>query len=161
MERLLNKKQKVIKKFLIKLNKDTGDDIMPKHLMIRWNGFENKFYNKIWKELNGDNDIFLFDDFCEIGFDLSQGMNISLVTLMGDRLDNLYKYSQAMLEHYRISTIIAETISWTIRWTIMPLFYLFILPVYIVLRYLWLGWVIFANYFIRFIGEILTGDIFR
>jgi len=157
----MNRKQKTIKKFITKYNKDMGDFMMPKHLNVRWNGTENRYYHKIWDELNGNEDQFLFDDFCEIGFDLNIGSDMSLSCLMGDRLDNLYKYSKAMLSHYTTLTIISSIISLFIKNIITPVFYFIILPIYVILRTLWSGWIIFANYFVQYIKELITGEAFR
>lgn len=157
----MNIKQWVIKQFLTRINRDTGDEMMSDHLAFRWNGPNNENYNRLWDKLDGNNDQFLFDDYCEIGFDLSQESNMSLACLFGDRLNNLFKFSLGMLLHYIWVSAISGIIGFGIKWIFRPFFYFIFLPVYTILSYLWLGWVIFANALVLFIGGILTGDIFR
>jgi hypothetical protein len=93
-------KRYIIKKFLTRYNKDSGEDAMPKHLWHRWYGIDGKFYKKLWAKLDGDNDEYLFDDFCDISFDVKMGKPESISNLPKHRLNKLFLFSLGMYSHY-------------------------------------------------------------
>ena len=146
-------KRNTIKKFLTLMSRDTGEDMMPDHLWVRWHGVDGKFYNKLWANLNGDNDPFLFDDYCDIGFELSMGDDSKLKALSGDRLDKLYKYSREMLDHYRLVSFFWDSFGFVIRWIIRPFFYKVFIPLFKVFSYTWFVWVLFTDTILDFCKE--------
>jgi len=153
-------KRKTIKKFLTLMAKDTGEDLMPDHLWVRWHGLDGKFYNKIWSRLDGDNDIYLFDDACDIGFELMMGDDTLLKELKGTRLNKLYRYSRDMLDHYRMVSLFWNAFGFSIKWIIKPLFYKVFIPGYIALKFVWIGWVLFVDILLDFckeFGKFLIG----
>lgn len=147
-------KRKTIKKFLTLMAKDTGEDLMPDHLWVRWHGLDGRFYNKLWKRLDGDNDIYLFEDVCDIGFELAiMGEDTKLKELHGDRLNKLYRYSKDMLDHYIMVTFFWKAFGFLIIKVIRPLMYKVVIPLYTLLRFAWMGWVLFTSIILDFLKE--------
>ena len=114
-------KKKIIELFLHKLDKDTGGDVMPLHLWQRWYGLNSRFYNKLWKKFDGDYDPYLFDDFCEIGFDVNYGNGEKIDSLEKPRLNKLYKFAKRMLIHYFLVSCFWASISFLIRKVAYPI----------------------------------------
>jgi hypothetical protein len=82
---------------------------MPIHLWHRWYGIDGQFYNSVWKYIGADEDEFVFDDFCDISFDIKHDNFDSLKNLKGMRLKRLYSFSWRMLTHYLIVTAFWKT----------------------------------------------------
>ena len=98
-------KKTIIKAFLKRYNRDSGEIKMPPHLWHRWYGIDGRFYNAVWKSIGADKDDFIFDDFCDISFDVKNENYDSLKKLHGSRLNRLYAFSWMMLVHYLMVTI--------------------------------------------------------
>ena len=107
-------KKIIIKIFSILYIRDSGKDMMPRHLWIRWYGFNAKYYTKLWEKLDGNNDEYLFDDFCDAC--MADGKNISdwMKKLSRNRLNKLFLFSAGMLLHYLYVAAIWETIGFAI-----------------------------------------------
>ena len=102
-------KRTIIKAFLKRYNRDSSEIRMPPHLWHRWYGIDGRFYNAVWKKIKADKDDFVFDDFCDISFDVKNGNFNSLKTLTGSRLNLLYAFAWRMLVHYLIVTAFWNT----------------------------------------------------
>lgn len=113
-------RKKIIKIFLQRLNKDTGEDVMPLYLWNRWYGPNSRFYNKIWNKLDGNNDPYLFDDFCQVGFEINFKKDNTLKELSGSRFSKLYTFSKAMLFHYLLVSFFWNLVGFLIRKIVLP-----------------------------------------
>jgi len=105
----------IIKKFLTLYNRDSGEFIMSEHLWYRWYGINSKFYQKLWNKLGGAEDKYLFDDFCDISFDVKNNNFQWMFTLPHRRMNKLFLFSMGMLSHYLIVTVIWKVIEFMIR----------------------------------------------
>jgi hypothetical protein len=114
-------KKLIIKTFLRWINQAHGEDGMwPEYIKNRWYGVNSRFYNKIWGKLDGNNDPYLFDDFCDMGFDVHYGDGIKLQALTGQRLQKLYRFARAMLLHYILVSAFWNIVGWLIRYVAYP-----------------------------------------
>lgn len=91
-----------IKTFAYLYNRDhfAGSGVMPDHLDNRWNGFNGWYYHEVWDNLNGDNDEYLFDDWCDTFIEAQSNSSKLLDNLSSSRLNKLYNFSWRMLTHY-------------------------------------------------------------
>ena len=96
-------KKIIIESFMARYSKShTVEGDMPKHIWHRWYGIDGRFYNILWSRLDGDNDEYLFDDFCDISFDVQNGNREWMKKLSKERLNKLFKFSFGMLTHFLV-----------------------------------------------------------
>ena len=99
-------KKLIIASFMSLYNKDSGEDRMPNHLWHRWYGIDGKFYSKLWEKLEGDTDENLFDDFCDVSFDVKNRNFDWMANLPRKRMHKLFLFSAGMLSHYLVVSFI-------------------------------------------------------
>lgn len=108
-------KKFIVRKFLTLYNRDSGKESMPSYLWHRWYGIDGRYYRKLWAKLDGDNDEYLFDDFCDITFDVKNNNFEWMIKLSRERIHKLYLFSVGMLSHYLIITARMKVIEFIIK----------------------------------------------
>jgi len=114
----------IIKRFLTLYNRDSGEEKMLDHLWHRWYGVDSKFYQKLWNKLDGDNDEYLFEDFCDISFDVKNNNFDWMKKLPRNRMHRLFLFSAGMLSHYILVSTFLKIIGFMINviyWSTRPL----------------------------------------
>jgi hypothetical protein len=87
---------------------------MPNYLWHRWYGIDGRYYRKLWSKLDGDNDEYLFDDFCDTTFDVKNNNFEWMIKLSRKRMHKLYLFSVGMLSNYLIITARMKVIEFII-----------------------------------------------